>query len=138
MIASVLTWYVPDSSSENLLYIKITSVWLFFLCILVLPVMFWFVLTRNVKKFKKRHFEIRWGALYNRLRLNNKPQMFYYGLFILRRAIYVLMVAEGMNKTPVFQVITLNLTNLFVLMYFAMFMPKNSLLHNGLEIMNEI
>jgi uncharacterized membrane protein len=73
MIASVLTWYVPESSAENLFYIKLTSAWLLFLCVLVLPVMFGFVLTKNVKKFKKRHFEIRWGALYNRLRIKNKP-----------------------------------------------------------------
>lgn len=103
----------------------------------VLPVLFMYVFTRNVYRFRQRNFSLKFGALYKRIRFNNKPQMFYYGLFIWRRIFYVLLICEAMYFEPVYQVISLVLINFGQMIYFTQVYPKSGMKLNWLEIFNE-
>jgi hypothetical protein len=101
LIASVVFFYVPLESYENTGSLSFTTtVFLVITCGLI-PLVFLYVLTRNVKKYRARHFTLRYGALYKRIRFQNKPQMFYYGIFVFRRILYVLLISEAMFSNPV-------------------------------------
>lgn len=138
LIASILVWFVPEESTENVTYIKVVSVFWLFVTVVFFPICVVFLLRKNIKKLDARHLQIRWAALYSNIRIKNKPQMFYKFFFIIRRLNYVLIVFLWMKAHPIFQVLMLEITNLMQLMYFAHFLPKYGKRLNAIEIMNEI
>ena len=102
LLAAVLTWYAPPTSFENTLWAKMSSVWMFFIALVIMPFCIIYVLTRRLFKLKQRDFKLKWGVLYNGIDTKNRAQLFYYFLFLIRRIAYVLIISEGWKQTPIY------------------------------------
>lgn len=138
LLCATLWWDVPNASFENTGWLGTTSVVLLAITCVAMPAALIYILTRDVRRYRLRHFAIRWGALYSAVRTRNKPQMFYYFLFVMRRINYVLIVYLWMMPHPIYQLLSLELTNLGMLIYFAAFFPRASWQLNFLEACNEV
>jgi hypothetical protein len=71
--------------------------------VLIFPVFIAIFLLKNYNKLGLEYFTTRFGSLYEELRINHKPALFYYVVFTLRRLLFA-VIAVVFEGYPVFQI----------------------------------
>ena len=79
----------------------------------------------------------RFGAIYNGYKIDTPFQRAFRLIFILRRGA-VLYIGFFMHETPIYQVISMNLMNIFVLIYHGQTEPFTSRLARQTDFFNEV
>jgi len=84
--------------------------------VFALPISIIILLFQSIDNLKKESWMKRFGTLYEGLKTNNKLELSFYLLFLLRRIIFVLIVFF-LNENSIIQLIICLLLNMTIMMY---------------------
>jgi hypothetical protein len=68
-----------------------TSYYCLLLCCIVLPLVMIFILRQEPEKFSDPTFQTKYGALWDGIKMHNKPSIAFNGIFMARRIIFVVI-----------------------------------------------
>ena len=80
------------------------------------PVLIYILLHKFYKRLEEESIKIRISSLYEGLNIKNRLSLFYYVIFTMRRLIYA-MAAVLMTGHPLFQIMTLFMQCVLVVIY---------------------
>ena len=110
---------------------------IFLAAFVILPYLLFSLIFYPVETIRSQSFRDNWEALYKDLRTREKPQIMFYMIFIIRRAIFV-AIGFKLKDRNFYQLITLNFMNLFMLVYQGNYRPMDSYKLNFIELVNEV
>jgi hypothetical protein len=112
-------------------------VFCFIITLVITPIAFAYTLSQNINMYQQAKFKVRWGSMFEGVRLKSKITACFYLLFIIRRLIFVFIVFHLDNNTGVSMVL-LCWMNLAILIYTGMIRPLEERFMNRLEMFNEL
>ena len=102
----------------------------------ILAVLIAYFLLRKTDRLLEENYVASIGCLYSELRIESKWALSYNIIFLLRRAINALMLSL-LSDYCAFQVMTLTLMSLFMIMYLMLVRPFQDPKINNMDIFNE-
>ena len=72
------------------------------MAIVLIPIGFIYMLSQGQEKIESEEFKLKYGGLYEGIRTNSKPALYYFLLFVIRRILF-LVIAFFMYEYPTLQ-----------------------------------
>ena len=89
-VIMVYIYFERIEAMEHPIWSNVTVFYYIIMCGVVLPVVFIWLYTRPLEVIQKDpEFNRKWGSLFDEKRTNEKPQVMFYLVFVLRRLFYV-------------------------------------------------
>ena len=102
LITGFLNSKAPLYSSDGEVVSNLVGYFTLFITCVVMPLTFIWILTKPIQATKEHKFEEKWGKFYHTIKMENKTNMLFYLIFMLRRLIFVLIIFGG--ETSVLQI----------------------------------
>ena len=112
-------------------------VFCFIITLIITPAAFGYTLSQNINMYQQAKFKVRWGSMFEGVRLRSKLTACFYLIFIIRRLIFVFIVFHLDNNTGV-SLVLICWMNLAILIYTGMVRPLEERFMNRLEMFNEL
>ena len=112
-------------------------VFCFILTLVITPAAFGYTLSQHVNMYQQAKFKVRWGSMFEGVKLKTKITACFYLIFVMRRLIFVVLVF-GIDNYQGCVMVLLCWMNLAMLIYVGQISPLVEILENRLEMFNEL
>ena len=136
LISGYLNMQTPLTTTNGEIISNFVGIYSVILCLVVLPAIFFYVLSQPISKFKDEEFHSKWEGMMEGVKTNSKAEILFYPLYALRRLIFC-YAAFYLYDTPILQIIVCLLSNLGMLIYKGNYSPLNTRYRNQIELFNE-
>ena len=136
LISSILNLRVPLVSKGGEVIGLLLSYFTTIFTFILMPAGFLYIFKQSLEKLKEEKFQTKWGALYEQVSIKSKVNVMFYGLYMARRVIFVILAFSQDGNT--LQILGILFINKGMLIYQGYFRPLKSRENNMIEITNEV